>query len=600
MTPKNKNLLTWVIKVAELTKPDNVEWITGSEEEYTKICNLLVAKGDFIPLNNSLYPNCFLARSKPSDVARVEDRTFICSKSEKNSGPTNNWHEPADMYRMLNGILSGSMKGKTMYVVPYLMGPVGSKYSKVGFELTDSPYVVANMRIMARVGDVALKHLESDFFSEETNDFVRGIHSVCTLNPEELYVAHFPEDKTIISVNSNYGGNALQGKKCFALRIASSIARNEGWLAEHMLILGITTPKNKKHYIVAAFPSSCGKTNLAMMKPPKEWLDQGYKIETVGDDIAWLNVGDDGRLYAINPEYGFFGVAPGTSETTNPNALSCTKQNSIFTNVALNPKEMTPWWEGLTETPPANLIDWMGHDWTIESGTKAAHPNSRFTSPASQCPCIDPDWQSPNGVPISAIIFGGRRSKTAPLVIETNSWEEGVYFGSVMSSETTSAAAGVVGKLRRDPMAMLPFIGYHIGDYLAHWLSFADRKQNGKYLNLPKIFHVNWFRRDSNNQFLWPGFGENIRVLDWIIKRIVGEVEGEKTLLGKAPKLTDIDLKGLKMSPESISELFSINKEEWLNEIESQRDFFKKLGEKLPKSIEKTLNKLEQAFLKAK
>lgn len=575
MNYNNKYLNEWVQSVANLTKPDHIVWINGSEQEYKEICMLLVARGEFIPLNSSSHPGCFLSRSHPSDVARVEDRTFICSQNEADAGPTNNWHEPREMYRILNGILEGSMSGKTMYVVPYLMGPDGSRYSRVGFELTDSAYVVANMRTMARIGDVALKNLP-----EKNNSFVRGIHSVASLNPEERYIAHFPEDNAIISVNSNYGGNALQGKKCFALRMASILGRKEGWLAEHMLILAVTNPAGKKHYMCAAFPSGCGKTNLAMLVPPEKFLKEGYKIETVGDDIAWLNIGEDGRLYAINPEAGFFGIAPGTSTKTNPNALASVQKNTIFTNTALNPENMTPWWEGLSEPPPF-LVDWMGNDWRPKKATKAAHPNSRFTAPAKQCPSIDPNWESPNGVPISAIIFGGRRAKVAPLIVESFNWNHGVYLGATMSSETTAAAEGQVGRLRRDPMAMSPFIGYNASDYLAHWLSFAKKSD----IKLPRIYHVNWFKTGSKGEFLWPGFGENIRVLNWIVDRIEGKAKGVETPLGIEPAIDEFNIDGTNITKDILKELLLVKKEDWKDELKTQKHYFKSLGEKFPEEL---------------
>lgn len=540
---KNPQVNSWVESVKLKLKPKSLVWVNGSQQEYDKMCAELVSDGSFTKLNSEKYPNCFWARSDQQDVARVENRTFICSKSQEDSGPLNNWSDPGEMYAKLDKLMEGCMKDRTMYVIPYLMGPDGSHYSKVGFEITDSLYVVTNMRIMARIGDVALKNLPDD-----SNDFVRGIHSVGTIDKENRYICHFPEDQTIISFNSNYGGNALQGKKCFALRIASTQARREGWLAEHMLILGITNPKGEKKYICAAFPSACGKTNLAMLVPPKEYKEQGWKIETVGDDIAWLNFGKDGRLYAINPESGFFGVAPGTSYETNPNAMDTIKSNTIFTNTALNTEDMTPWWEGMGPAPK-KAKDWLGNDWTPDTGRPAAHPNSRFTTPASQCPSIDENWQAPEGVPISAIIFGGRRPKTTPLVYEAFSWQHGVFLGATIASERTAASEGKVGELRRDPMAMHPFIGYHIGDYLQHWLDMQTKSSV-----LPKIFNVNWFRVDDNNKFLWPGFGENIRVLEWILKRIDGQVAAQETAIGFLPEDNAINLDGTKVTPPALKD----------------------------------------------
>jgi phosphoenolpyruvate carboxykinase (GTP) len=575
MTCQNKNVLNWIDSVAKRLQPERIVWINGSAEEGREISDRLVSDGTFIPLNEKKYPNCFLARSNPNDVARVEDRTYICSRSKDDAGPTNNWRAPAEMYATLNELMAGCMKGRTMYVVPYLMGPDGSPFARMGFELTDSLYVVANMRIMARVGDVALKNL-----ADHSNAFVRGVHSIGALDPENRYICHFPEDNTIISFNSNYGGNALQGKKCFALRIASTIARQEGWMAEHMLILGITNPQGEKHYVCGAFPSACGKTNLAMLIPPQSYLEAGWKVETIGDDIAWLNFGSDGRLYAINPEAGFFGVAPGTSAKTNPNALGTIQANTIFTNVALNNDDMTPWWEGLSE-PPSNVTDWLGKPWTPASGQKAAHANSRFTAPARQCPSIAPEWEAPEGVPISAIIFGGRRSKGAPLVYEAYNWQHGTFIGATMASNTTAAAAGKVGELRRDPMAMLPFIGYHAADYFRHWLAMGMRGGS----KMPRIYHVNWFRTSDQGEFLWPGFGDNMRVLEWIHRRASGAVEAIDTPLGRQPRTDDLNLAGLTLAPAAIKELMSVKREEWLDDLDSQYQFLSSLGPKLPAEI---------------
>lgn len=576
MQSRNKNVNAWVEDISKKLQPEKVVWINGSEAESKALNEELVRNGTFTPLNEKLYPNCFWAVSDPTDVARVEDRTFICSRSKEDSGPTNNWCEPKEMYAKLDGIMQGCMKGRTMYVVPYLMGPDGSPYAKVGFELTDSPYVVANMRIMARIGDTALKNL-----TDTSNEFVRGVHSVGNLDPNNRYICHFPEDNTIVSFNSNYGGNALQGKKCFALRIASTLARNEGWLAEHMLIVGITNPEGKKHYVCAAFPSACGKTNLAMLVPPESYKKAGWKVETVGDDIAWLNFGPDGRLYAINPEYGFFGVAPGTSEKTNPNAIGSIRANTIFTNTGFNPEDKTVWWEGLTKEPPEKLIDWRKREWTPGCGMKAAHANARFTAPAKQCPCIDPNWESPQGVPISAIVFGGRRPRTVPLVFEARDWVHGTFVGTTMASETTAAAAGKVGELRRDPMAMLPFIGYHAGDYFAHWLDIG-KKSGAK---LPKVFHVNWFRTNDQGEFLWPGFGDNLRVLEWILKRVDGAVGANDTAIGLLPRAEDMNFSGLQITKETIHDLLEVRPSDWRFEVDSQRGFFEMIGSKLPAEI---------------
>lgn len=557
----------WINTVANRLTPSKIVWIDGSETETKRINEELVSDGTFTRLNESEYPNSFWAISDPTDVARVEERTFICSRDQNDAGPTNYWMAPEKAYQRLNALMYGCMRGRTMYVIPYLMGPVGSPYSRFGIELTDSLYVVANMRIMARTGKKALDH-----FSKFGGTFVKGIHSIGTLDPDEKYICHFPEDETIISFNSNYGGNALLGKKCFALRIASSLARNEGWLAEHMLILGIENPKGEKIYVAAAFPSACGKTNLAMLIPPKSYLDAGWKVTTVGDDIAWINIGKDGVWRAINPESGFFGVAPGTAMDTNPNAVRTFQAgNTIFTNTGLDLDNMTPWWEGFTKEIPKRLRDWNGKDWTGEK--KCAHPNSRFTTPASQCPSMDKDWESPEGVPISAIIFGGRRARGVPLVFESRDWQHGVFLGATMASEMTAAAAGNLGELRRDPMAMKPFIGYHVGDYFQHWLDVG--KEGG-----PKIFHVNWFRKNSEGKFLWPGFGENMRVLEWIFERVQGRVDAVKSPLGLMPQ--SINTSGLNVNEE---ELFSVKPEEWTDDLKSQADFFEEIGPKLPRAM---------------
>ena len=590
MTCTNKHVLEWVKEVEAKLKPDTIRWIDGSDAENEELCSMLVEQGVFTKLDDTQYPNSYWARSAQNDVARVEDRTFICSENESDAGPTNYWRKPSEMYQQLDEMMAGCMKGRTMYVVPYLMGPDGSPFSKVGFELTDSPYVVANMRIMARIGATALKNLKDD-----ATDFVRGVHSKGEIDPEKRYICHFPEDNTIISFNSDYGGNALQGKKCFALRIASAQARKEGWMAEHMLILGITNPQGEKHYICAAFPSACGKTNLAMLIPPKKYVDAGWKVETVGDDIAWLNFGEDGRLYAINPENGFFGVAPGTSKKTNPNALATLqKGNTIFTNTALDRENLMPWWDGLGEAPQ-ELTDWKGGTWHKGDSAAPAHPNSRFTTPAGQCPSMASEWEAPNGVPISAIIFGGRRAKIAPLVYEAFDWEHGTYIGATMASEKTAAAAGTVGELRRDPMAMKPFIGYHVGDYFQHWIDMG-KKQGAK---LPQIFRVNWFRTNDEGKFIWPGFGENIRVLEWIIGRVAGTTDCRATPIGLQPRPEDLNITSCDISEETLSSLLNVDKEGWLKELPGQEEFLSTIGDKLPKELVGQHEKLKERLSKS-
>lgn len=590
MTCTNKHVLEWVKEVEAKLKPNAIRWIDGSDTENEELCSMLVEQGVFTTLNEKEYPNSYWARSAENDVARVEDRTFICSHNESDAGPTNYWRDPKQMYQQLDEMMAGCMQGRTMYVVPYLMGPDGSPFSKVGFEVTDSPYVVVNMRIMARIGNTALKNLKDD-----ATDFVRGIHSKGEIDPEKRYICHFPEDNTIISFNSDYGGNALQGKKCFALRIASAQARKEGWMAEHMLILGITNPQGKKHYVCAAFPSACGKTNLAMLIPPKEYTDAGWKVETVGDDIAWLNFGEDGQLYAINPENGFFGVAPGTSVKTNPNALATLqKGNTIFTNTALDNENKVPWWEGLGEAPD-KLTDWKGGTWNKGDNYAAAHPNSRFTAPAGQCPSIASEWESPNGVPISAIVFGGRRAKVAPLVFESYDWEHGTYVGATMASEKTAAAAGNVGELRRDPMAMKPFIGYHVGDYFQHWLDIGKTKG----AKLPKIFHVNWFRTNAQGKFIWPGFGDNMRVLEWILGRVDGTTDSQATAIGLQPRAEDLNIEGADITRETLAELLEVNKEGWVDELTSQEAFLSSVGDKLPKELVGQYEKLKERLHKS-
>ncbi|MDK2799036.1 MAG: phosphoenolpyruvate carboxykinase [Clostridiales bacterium] len=578
----NKSVQLWVEEMAKLTKPDNIVWIDGSEEEKERLTKEALRTGELLELNQEKLPGCYYHRTAISDVARVEHLTFICTRNKEDAGPTNNWMDPTEAYEKLSKLFDGSMKGRTMYVIPYLMGPVGSPFSKVGIEVTDSIYVVLNMRIMTRMGKVAMDQLG------DSDNFVKGLHSKGDLSPERRYICHFPEDNAIWSIGSGYGGNVLLGKKCFALRIASFMGRNEGWMAEHMLILGIEDPQGNTSYVAAAFPSACGKTNLAMLIPPKAL--EGYKVWTVGDDIAWLRVGEDGRLWAVNPEAGFFGVAPGTNSKSNPNALATVQKNTIFTNVLLTP-EKTVWWEGLDGEPPKSGTDWKGEPWTPESGEKGAHPNSRFTAPASQCPSISPEWENPQGVPISAIIFGGRRAKVAPLVYESFDWQHGVFVGATMGSETTAAAIGLAAGVRRDPMAMLPFCGYNMGDYFAHWL-----KMGKKISNPPKIFNVNWFRTDENGKFIWPGFGENLRVLNWILDRVEGKVDAVKTPIGYMPKPEDINIEGLDLDINVIKELLTVDKESWKEEIKSQAEFFEKLGDRLPQEIKDEYNKLSKRF----
>ncbi len=583
---KNKHVLAYVEEVKTLCNPDEIVWIDGSQELYKKLEEIAEKSGEIIKLNQDKLPGCYLHRTKVNDVARVEGRTFICSRKEEDAGPTNNWKDPKEAYAMLKGILKDAYKGRTMYVIPYSMGPVGSKLSKIGIEITDSIYVVLNMRIMARVGQAVLDALGS------SNDFVRGTHAKCDIDEEKRYICHFPEDNTIISVNSGYGGNVLLGKKCFALRIASYQGKNEKWMAEHMLILGVEKPDKKIVYMAAAFPSACGKTNLAMLIPPKSYLDKGYKVWTVGDDIAWIRKGKDGYLHAINPENGFFGVAPGTSVKSNPNALAATMKNTIFTNVVQNNENNTVWWEGLDKNPPHNATDWKGRPWDPDTATeKGAHPNSRFTAPAINCPCISSEFENPDGVPISAFIFGGRRAKTAPLVYQARNWQNGVFTGSIMASETTAAASGAVGVVRRDPMAMLPFCGYNMGDYFKHWLEMGKMIDEDKQ---PKFFHVNWFRTDDQGNFIWPGFGDNMRVLDWMIKRIEGKVDAQETPIGYIPFARDLNLEDLNLDSNVVRELLSIDVDTWKKELEGIREFYKKFGDKLPKELAHEADQLEK------
>ena len=579
---ENQKVLDFVNASAELAQPDKIVWIDGSDAQINALREEACSTGEMIRLNQEKLPGCYYHRTAENDVARVEARTFICCRDEKDAGPTNYWMDPKEAYPMLREIARGKMKGRTMYVIPYSMGVVGSPFSRIGIEVTDSIYVVLNMCIMTRVGLNCLEALGKD------GDFVKGFHAKCDIDPEKRYIMHFPEDDTIISVNSGYGGNVLLGKKCFALRIASYLGRKEGWMAEHMLILGVTYPDGTKKYVAAAFPSACGKTNLAMLIPPKHYRDLGYKVETVGDDIAWIRVGEDGRLWAVNPENGFFGVAPGTNDHSNPNALAATRKGTIFTNVAIDPSDNTVWWEGLTKQPPEHLIDWLGHDWTPESGVKAAHPNSRFTAPAVNCPCISPEFNSKTGVPLDAIIFGGRRATTTPLVYQSRDWNHGVFVGSIMSSETTAAATGAVGVLRHDPMAMKPFCGYHMGDYFAHWIEMGKKVKNP-----PKIFNVNWFRQGENGEFLWPGFGDNMRVLDWILKRCDDKIEAQETAIGYVPYAKDIDIEGLDYSVETLESILYVDKERWSKEADEIAEFYKQFGDKLPQELKDNLATLK-------
>ncbi|MDY4192120.1 MAG: phosphoenolpyruvate carboxykinase (GTP) [Oscillospiraceae bacterium] len=583
---KNPNVLKWLEEMTALVKPAKTVWIDGSAEQLKALRDEAIATGEMEELNQEKLPGCLLHRTRPSDVARVEGRTFICSRRKEDAGPTNNWEDPKVMYEKLGKLYDGVMKDRTMYVIPYSMGPIGSEFSKVGVELTDSIYVVLNMDIMTRMGKDAFKQL-----GDESNDFVRGLHSKANIDENERYICHFPEDNTIWSINSAYGGNVLLGKKCFALRIASYQGKNEGWMAEHMLILGIENPKGEVKYICAAFPSACGKTNLAMLIPPEIYKKKGYKVWTVGDDIAWLRQGPDGRLWAINPENGFFGVAPGTNAKSNFNALESTRKNTIFTNVAHNLDDNTVWWEGLDKNPPKHAVDWKGNPWDgTVSAEKGAHPNSRFTAPAINCPCISPEFNNPNGVPISAIVFGGRRAKTAPLVYQARDWQHGVFVGSIMASETTAAASGAVGVVRRDPMAMLPFCGYHMGDYFGHWLEMGKKLGD----KAPKIFNVNWFRTDDEGHFIWPGFGDNMRVLMWILDRCEGKADAVETPIGYEPKPEDINLEGLDLSLDTLKGLLDVDKPLWKEDVKGIREFYGKFGDRLPKELADELNKLDK------
>ena len=591
---KNPSLLAWLDEKVELLKPSKIMWIDGSKEQIDALKKEAVETGEMIKLNEDLLPDCYLHRTAENDVARVEDRTLICSREEKDAGPTNHWMEPSKAYKMLYDIARGSYQGRTMYIIPYSMGPVGSPFSKIGVEITDSIYVVLNMNIMTRIGKKVLDTLG------DSNDWVRGMHCKCNVDPEKRWICQFPEDDTIISVNSAYGGNVLLGKKCFALRIASYLGKKEMWQAEHMLILGLEKPNGEIKYICAAFPSACGKTNLAMLIPPKYLRDKGYKIWTVGDDISWMKIGEDGRLYAINPENGFFGVAPGTNAHSNFNALESTKKNTIFTNVALNLDDNTVWWEGLNKDLPQNCIDWKGNKWDAskfdkhDKSTYAAHPNSRFTAPAKNCPCISDEFDKGAGVPISAIIFGGRRAKCAPLVYQSKDWVNGVFVGSTMASETTAAAAGAVGVVRRDPMAMLPFCGYNMGDYFQHWLDMGAKLGD----KAPKIFNVNWFRTDDEGNFVWPGFGDNMRVLNWIIDRCEGKADATETAIGYVPKPEDIDLTDLDMDMDTLKSILKVDKDVWEKEAAEIEEHYKKFGDKLPHELKEQLENLKANLAK--
>ena len=590
---KNTHVLSWIDEMAKLTGPDKIVWIDGTEEQAEALREEACSTGEMIKLNQELLPGCYLHRTAVNDVARVEGRTFICTSKKEDAGNINNWMDPKECYEKLSKLYKNSMNGRTMYVIPYSMSIVGSPFAKYGIELTDSIYVVLNMLIMTRVGTNVLDALG------DSADFIKGLHAKADLDEENRYICHFPEDNTIWSVNSGYGGNVLLGKKCFALRIASYLGRKEGWMAEHMLILGIEYPDGDIKYISAAFPSACGKTNLAMLIPPEIFKKKGYKVWCVGDDIAWLRVGEDGRLWAVNPENGFFGVAPGTNEKSNPNALATTKRDTIFTNVVHDLDNNTVWWEGLSDNPPANAIDWKGNPWDYrkydkkDKSTCGAHPNSRFTAKAINCPCLSSEFNNPQGVPISAIVFGGRRAKTAPLVYQSTSWQNGTFVGSIMASETTAAASGAVGVVRRDPMAMRPFVGYNMGDYFAHWLEMGK-----KIPNAPKIFHVNWFRTDDEGHFIWPGFGDNMRVLLWILDRCAGKVGARETEIGYVPNVEDINIEGLDLNKETIQELLSVDKDAWLADVENIKEFYNMIGDTVPSELHEELSALEARLKK--
>jgi len=575
----NAEIKAWVEETAGLTKPNKIVWIDGSAAQLEALRKEAVAAGILIPLNEKKYPGCYLHRSNKQDVARVESRTFVCTKDKRDAGPTNNWEDPESMYAKMRTLYDGVMAGKTMYVIPFSMGDPKSSFAKFGVELTDSIYVVLNMAIMARIGIDVLKEVG-------TSGFTKALHATGTLDRDNLYVSHFPEDNTIWSINSAYGGNALLGKKCLALRIASYLAKKEGWFAEHMLILGLKRPGHEIRYITAAFPSACGKTNLAMLQVPEYFRKKGYEVTTLGDDIAWLRIGQDGRLWAVNPEYGFFGVVPGTNEKTNPNALRSAESNTIYTNVAFNPADNTVWWEGLTDVPPDGLYDWTGEKWDPNSGTKAAHPNSRFTAPITQCPSLSPEYFSPVGVPVSAMIFGGRRAKTDPLVYEAFDWTHGVFVGASMASETTAAASDVTQSARRDPMAMLPFTGYNMGDYFDHWV-----KMGGKIPNPPRIYHVNWFKKDDEGHYIWPGFGDNLRALEWILRRVEGEADAVESPIGLLPKPGDIDYEGLDLSESTKTALFDVDNELWKEEAHDIDRFFKSI-DNIPEELSAQLDAL--------
>ena len=593
---KNTSVDAWIREMADMTAPEKIVWIDGSEEQLEALRHEAMATGEMIKLNEEKLPNCYLHRTAVNDVARVESRTFICTPTREEAGNINNWVAPDEMYAKLKKLYTGSMKGKTMYVIPYSMGVVGSEFSKIGIELTDSIYVVLNMAIMTRVGADVMEALG------DNTDFFKGLHAIADCDPENRYITHFPQDNTIMSVNSAYGGNVLLGKKCFALRIASYLGRKEGWFAEHMLILGVEYPNGETKYVTAAFPSACGKTNLAMLIPPETYRKQGYKVWTVGDDIAWLRVKADGRLYAMNPENGFFGVAPGTNEHSNPNALACTRRDTIFTNVCHNLDDNTVWWEGLDENPPKNAVNWKGEPWDYRKydkndkvNTSGAHPNSRFTASAKNCPCLSPMFNSPEGVPVTAIIFGGRRAKTAPLVYQSFNWQHGTFVGSIMASETTAAAAGAVGVVRRDPMAMRPFVGYNMGDYWKHWLDMGK-----KIAHAPGIFHVNWFRTDDEGHFIWPGFGDNFRVLLWILDRCEGKVDAVKTPIGYVPNPEDINLDGISanVTTDTVRDLLTVDTDAWLEDIENIKQFYEQVGSHVPAELKEELEALS-ARLKA-